>query len=75
MIIQKENQGSRNVRDLVTGKINRILSKGDRYENGAKVEIILSPLDWRFQTEGYRSYIGRVQYIVKQIKDEKGDRN
>lgn len=67
MIIPKEKQGSRDVKDLIIGKVNRVLSKGDRYENGVKVEILLSPLDWRFPKEGYTSYIGRIQYIVKQI--------
>ena len=32
MIIPKEKQGSRDAKDLITGKVNRVLSKGDRYE-------------------------------------------
>lgn len=66
MIIPKEKQGSRDAKDLITGKVNRVLSKGLRYENGVKVEIILHPADWRFESQGYISYIGRVQYIIKQ---------
>lgn len=68
MIIPKDKQGTLDPKDLVTGKVNRVLSKGDRYENGVKVEVILHPKDWRFETEGYVSYIGRVQYILKQTK-------
>lgn len=65
MIIPKEKQGTRNPKDLIIGKVNRVLSHGDYYKNGVKVEVILSPLDWRFKDEGYVSYIGRIQYIVK----------
>lgn len=65
LIVPKEKQGTRNPKDLIVGKVNRVLSKGDYYKNGVKVEIILSPLDWRFKEQGYISYIGRVQYIVK----------
>jgi hypothetical protein len=65
MIIPKDKQGTTDPKDLVLGKINRILSKGLYYENGAKVEVLLHPKDWRFEKEGYISYIGRVQYIVK----------
>ena len=65
MIIPKDKQGTLDPKDLVTGKVNRVLSKGLYYENGAKVEIMLCPLDWRFEKESYRSYIGRVQYIIK----------
>lgn len=69
MIIPKEKQGSRDVKDLITGKVNRVLSHGDRYENGVKVEIILHPSDWRFKEQGYVSYIGRVQYILKKVNN------
>lgn len=66
MIIPKDKQGSRDPRDLITGKVNRVLSKGDRYENGVKVEVLLHPLDWRYEEQGCISYIGRIQYIIKQ---------
>ena len=69
MIIPKEKQGTRNKMDLIVGKINRILSKGDYYNNGAKVEVLLCDLDWRYKEQGSIPYIGRVQYIVKKAKD------
>ena len=68
MIIEKNNQGSKNPKDLVTVKVNRVLSKGDRYENGVKVEGLLHQLDWRYKDFGPISYIGRIQYIIKQIQ-------
>ncbi len=68
MIIPKEKQGTRDPKDLITGKVNRVLSQGDRYENGVKVEVLLHPLDWRFKDEGCVSYIGRIQYIIKQVE-------
>ena len=67
LIIPKDKQGSRDKNDLILGKVNRILSQGDRYENGVKVEVILHPKDWRFEKEGYISYIGRIQYIIKKV--------
>lgn len=48
-IIEKENQGTRSDSDLVNGQVKRVLSHGQRYQNGAKVEL----------TSGH---IGRVQY-------------
>ena len=68
MIIPKEKQGTLDPKDLITGKVNRVLSKGHRYENGVKVEVLLHPLDWRFEKEGYVPYIGRIQYIIKQVE-------
>lgn len=50
-IITKEKQGSSLESDLAIGYIDRILSKGDRYKNGIKVQL----------TNGV---IGRVQYLV-----------
>lgn len=70
LIIEKENQGTRDTSKLVKGKIVRILSKGNRYENGAKVQIVLTEDDHRFKENGYSSYIGRVQYIVQKVDDE-----
>lgn len=64
-IIQKEDQGTRDLKKLVLGKIIRILSKGNCYENGAKVEIMLDPQDWRYESSDQGVYIGRVQYIMK----------
>lgn len=69
-IIEKEHQGSRNEKDLVEGIITRKLSKGGRYENGAKVMIQLSENDWRYEEMGNAMFIGRVQYIVSKIDDE-----
>lgn len=68
-IIEKENQGSRNEEDLVEGIITRKLSKGYKYENGAKVMIQLSENDWRYEKMGNAMFIGRVQYIVSKLDD------
>ena len=68
MIIPKQKQGSRDPKDLITGKVQRVLSQGDRYENGVKVEILLCSLDWRYEKEGCVPYIGRIQYIIKQVE-------
>jgi len=69
-IIEKENQGTRDESKLVEGKIVRILSKGGRYENGAKVQIVLSETDHRFKEMGLATFIGRVQYITHRVDDE-----
>lgn len=63
-IIQKEDQGTRDIKKLVLGKITHIYSKGNYYENGAKVQIILSEEDHRYKEHGNSSFIGRVQYIM-----------
>ena len=70
LIIEKENQGTRDMSKLVKGKIVRILSKGNRYKNGAKVQIVLSEDDHRFEEMGYATFIGRVQYIVSKADEE-----
>ena len=36
LIIEKENQGTRDPSKLVKGRIVRVYSKGDYYENGAR---------------------------------------
>lgn len=50
-IITKDKQGSKSKEDLVTGKVERILSKGNYYRNGIKVELETGE-------------IGRVQYLL-----------
>lgn len=65
LIIEKDKQGSRDINDLVKGTIIRKLSKSDRYENGAKVEIVLHPDDWRYKELGAKNFIGRVQYTLQ----------
>ena len=65
LIIEKENQGTKDINDLVWGYVVRKLSKGDFYKNGAKVMIKLCPKDWRYEDEGPRNYVGRVQYIIE----------
>lgn len=65
LIIEKNNQGSRDINDLVQGDIIRILSKGNRYDNGAKVQIQIAKEDWRYKDLGSSLVIGRVQYVIK----------
>lgn len=68
LIIEKENQGTKDVKDLVKGKIIAKLSRpGQVYKNGAKVKVILDKTDWRYKTEGAKEYIGRVQYVLKHV--------
>ena len=70
LIIEKENQGTKDPSKLVKGKIVRVLSKGGRYKNGAKVQIVLCEDDPRFEEKGYEHIIGRVQYIISKVDDE-----
>ena len=71
LIIEKENQGTKDMSKLVEGKVVKVLSRsGGKYKNGAKVQIVLSENDHRFEERGYDHIIGRVQYIVKRIDDE-----
>lgn len=73
LIIEKENQGTRDVNDLVWGTVTRKLSKGNFYRNGAKVMITLSEKDWRFEEMGPATFIGRIQYIISRIDDKSSD--
>ena len=66
-IIQKEDQGTRDVTKLVLGQIVHIYSHGNYYKNGAKVQIILDEEDWRYPEMGKALFIGRVQYIMKKV--------
>lgn len=66
-IIQKEDQGTRDINKLVLGKILKVYSKGNYYENGAKVQIILDERDWRYESMGPALFIGRVQYILEKV--------
>lgn len=70
LIIEKENQGTRDVNDLVWGIVTRKLSKGNCYKNGAKVMITLCDKDWRYKDIGPATFIGRVQYIISRIDDQ-----
>ena len=67
LIIEKENQGTRNVNDLVWGTVIEKLSHGNYYENGTKVKIRLSEKDWRFHEYGPILIIGRIQYIIQKV--------
>lgn len=68
LIIEKENQGTKNVKDLVKGRITAKLSRsGQVYKNGAKVKVILDKTDWRYAKEGPKEYIGRVQYVLSHV--------
>lgn len=68
LIIEKQNQGSKDINDLVKGYITAKLSRqGQIYKNGAKVKIMLHPDDWRYEKEGAKEYIGRVQYVLEHI--------
>lgn len=69
LIIQKEDQGTRNVNDLVWGIVSRKLSKGNKYQNGAKVMITLIDKDWRYPELGPATFIGRIQYIIKKVNE------
>lgn len=40
MIVTKEKQGTRQMEDLITGIVVRVLSKGRYYKNGVKVEVL-----------------------------------
>lgn len=66
-IIQKQDQGTRDIKKLVLGQIVHIYSHGNYYENGAKVQIVLDEDDWRFPEMGKALFIGRVQYIMKKV--------
>ncbi len=70
LIIEKENQGTRDPSKLVKGRIVRVYSKGDYYENGAKVQVILDKTDPRFPKMGFVTFVGRVQYIVQKVDEE-----
>lgn len=50
-IITKEKQGSNDEKDLILGEVKRVLSHGNYYRNGIKVQL----------GDGT---IGRVQYFV-----------
>jgi len=69
-IIQKEDQGTRDVNKLVLGKITHIYSHGNCYANGAKVQILLAEEDHRYKELGNTSFIGRVQYIMLKTDEE-----
>lgn len=69
LIIEKENQGTRDVNDLVWGRVIRKLSKGNKYQNGAKVIVELSEKDWRYKDLGPAQIIGRVQYITERAEN------
>lgn len=66
-IIQKEDQGTRDINKLVLGRIMHIYSHGNYYENGVKVQILLDERDWRYEQMGPVLFIGRVQYILEKI--------
>ena len=67
LIIEKANQGTRDVNDLVWGTVKRKLSKGDFYKNGTKLMITLSEKDWRYESMGPAPFVGRIQYIIKKV--------
>ena len=68
LIIEKENQGTKDINDLVKGQITAKLSRpGAIYRNGAKVKIMLDPTDWRYKTMGPAIFVGRVQYVLNHI--------
>jgi uncharacterized protein YwbE len=69
-IIQKEDQGTRDISKLVLGNIVHIYSKGNYYKNGAKVQIILSEEDPRYAELGNARFIGRVQYVMAKVDME-----
>lgn len=68
LIIEKQNQGTKNVNDLVKGTIVSKLSRpGAVYKNGAKVKIMLDKTDWRYPELGPEYFIGRVQYVLEHV--------
>lgn len=68
LIIEKQNQGTKDINDLVKGQITAKLSRpGAVYRNGAKVKIMLDPTDWRYKTMGPAIFVGRVQYVLNHI--------
>ena len=71
-IIQKEDQGTRDINKLVLGQIVHIYSSGNYYENGVKVQILLDERDWRYESMGrclslYQRYSCRLSVAREQL--------